>query len=106
MTQPGANLIGNTWRATGYRPAVEVLELENYGGVGALIETQQTPTFVPPKYTEYDPYIPQWNTLTPIVWEEIVVSQAEQDALAQLQLLQVPGQDPAYWSPPGPASVQ
>lgn len=98
-------LIGTAWRPTALQAArVDVIP-ENWGGDGSLIETGITPTFVPPKYTEYDPYIPQWNTLRPIVWTEQVLDPAELDALAQLQIIQVPGQDPAYWSPPGSASV-
>lgn len=97
--------MATAWRKSGLRAAVVEVQQENYGIDGSLVETQVTPTFVPPKYTEYDPYIPQWNSLRPIVWTEQVLHPDEIDALEQLQILQVPGQDPAYWSPPGSASV-
>jgi hypothetical protein len=98
-------LIGTSWRPTGLTAARVSVVPENYGGVGSLIETNITPTLVPPKYTEGDPYIPQWNSLRPIVWTEQIIHPDELAALEQLQLIQVPGQDPAYWSPPGSASV-
>lgn len=100
------DLIYSAWHASSFEPTEVVIVPANYGGIGGLLPLQMTPTFNPDeKQTEYNPWIPQWNRLAPIVWEQYIVAPAEIAALNQAGLIQMPTLLPATFTPPGNASL-
>lgn len=98
------DLIFSAWHPSNFEGGRTVQVAANYAGYGGHTGPFRWKSTLVPQ-PDYDPHIPQWNRLFPIVWNEYVITPEEEHALQQAGLLQVPGQLPATYAQPGAASV-
>lgn len=100
------DLIATAWRPGRMRADAEVFIPASYAGIGSDIAIGRiTPVKNGGPERVYDPHIPQWNRVVPIVWREYVLSPAEMNAFQQAGLVQTPLLLPASFTQPGTAAV-
>lgn len=100
-------LLASHWDTSGeFSPARQITIPENYAGIGSRLPFQLTPTIQPDAGPDhYNPHNPQWNNVYPIIWAELVLSQAEIDAIEQSALLQPSEQQSSIYTQPATASL-
>lgn len=100
-------LLASHWDTSGeFSPARQITIPENYGGIGSALPFQLTPTLQPEAGPDhYNPHNPQWNNVLPIVWAELVLSDAELAAIEQAGLSQPSEQQSSIYTQPATASL-
>lgn len=100
-------LLASHWDTSGeFTPARQVTIPENYAGIGSALKFQWTPTMQGDAGPDaYNPWNPQFNNLYPIIWMELVLSEAEINAIEQAALQQPSEAQPSIYTTPDTASL-
>lgn len=97
-------LLVSHWDTSGeFSPARQVTIPENYAGIGSALPFQRTPTVNTP--VMFDPHNPMYNSVWPIIWAELVLSEAELAAIEQAGLGQPTEQQSSIYTQPQTASL-